>query len=119
NRWSGFYWDLGNSYDISENPYVNLMLKTNTDQVLQLFLVDIFGNGYEAELLTTQFVFHELVAGKNEFRQNRLYAGENYADVTFDFTGADVFVVDLTNIAGIHFVSNGTALNLTGTYNID
>jgi O-glycosyl hydrolase len=119
NRWSGFYWDLGNSYDISENPYVNLMLKTNTDQVLQLFLVDIFGNGYEAELLTTQFVFHELVAGKNEFRQNRLYAGENYADVTFDFTGADVFVVDLTNITGIHFVSNGTALNLTGTYNID
>ncbi len=119
NRWSGFYWDLGNSYDISENPYLNLMVKTNTDQVLQVFLVDIFGNGYEVELLTTQFIFHELVAGKNEFRQNRLYTGENYVDVTFDFTGADASIVDLTNIAGIQFVSNGTALNYNGTYYID
>jgi len=119
NRWSGFYWDLGNAYDISENPFLNLLVRTNSDQVLQVFLVDIFGNGYEVELLTTQFIFHELVAGKNEFRQNRLYYGENYVDATFDFTGAVASIVDLTKIAGIQFVSNGTALNYNGTYYID
>lgn len=119
NRWSGFYWELGETYDISENPYVNLFIKANTDQVLQVFLVDIFGNGYLVEQITTQFTFHELVANKNEFRNNRIYTGNNFVEVPFDFSGADPDIVDLSRIAGIQFVSNGTALSFTGSYFIE
>lgn len=119
NRWSGFYWDLGAVYDISENPYLNLSVRTENDQILQVFLVDVFGNGYETVIIQTQFTYHELVANKNEFRQNRLYPGDNYVMASYDFTGANPNIVDLSKITGIQFVTNGTGLTYDGVYHID
>jgi O-glycosyl hydrolase len=119
NRWGGLLWDLDITYDITENPYLNLLIRTDQDQVMQVFLVDAAGNGYEAELIQTQFAYHELVAGKNVFRQNRLLKGNKYVLATYDFTGADPNIIDLSKIAGIRFVSNGTALTFHGVHYID
>ena len=119
NRWIGLLWEFEDLLDLSEHPYLNLDIKTDKDMVLQVFLVDDHGNGYETELIETQFVFHELVEGENIFAQNRFLTGERFITATYDFTGASPDIIDLSAIAGIRLVSNGTALTYNGSYHID
>ncbi len=119
NRWIGLLWEFEEPFDLTDNPYLNIDIKTERDKVLQIFLVDHHGKGYETELIETQFVFHELVEGKNVFSQNRFLAGDRFITATYDFTGADPDIVDISAIAGIRLVSNGTALTYSGEYYID
>jgi O-glycosyl hydrolase len=118
-RWLGFEVDLGASYDISGNPYLNVKVKAERDFVLQAFLVDFAGDGYEIEEVGDQYLYNELVPGKNFFLQNRIYKGDDFVNVLFDFTGADPDIVDLSRISKIKFVANGTALTFTGTFFFD
>jgi O-glycosyl hydrolase len=115
-RWMGFNYEMDGSYDISANPYLNLSIKTDNDMVLQVFLIDANGNGYQVASTGTQYVYDELVSGKFEYRQARIYKGNDFINVLFDFTGAKNTIVDLSKIAKIKFVSNGTALGYSGKY---
>jgi hypothetical protein len=118
-RWLGFEVDLGAIYNISGNPYLNVKVKAERDFVLQAFLVDFAGGGYEIEEVGSQYLYNELVPGKNFFLQNRIYKGEDFVNVLFDFTGADPDIVDLSKISKIKFVANGTALTFSGTFSFD
>ena len=118
-RWLGFEVDLGAVYDISDNPYLNVKVKAERDLVLQAFLIDFAGNGYAIELVGSQYVYNELVPGANYFQQNRIYKGDDFVNVMFDFSGADPDIVDLNRISKIKFVANGTALTFEGTFHFD
>ncbi len=119
NRWFGFNYELNGSYDISANPIVNLAIKSETDMALQIFLIDADGNGYQSNLVGSQYKYDELVANKNEYRSARIYKGNNYNLVSFDFSAANSTIVNLKKIAKIKFVSNGTAMTFNGNYSID
>jgi O-glycosyl hydrolase len=118
-RWFGFDYDLGGSYDISANPVINVRLKTETDMILQVFLIDADGKGYQTALVGSQYKFDELVPEKNEFRSARIFKGNLYNNVSFDFSNANSSILDVKKIARIKFVSNGTALTFSGKFTID
>ena len=118
-RWFGFTYELDGSYDISANPVVNLRMKTATDMVLQVFLIDANGNGYRTELVGGQFKYDELIANKNEYRSARIFVGNIFNNLSFDFSSANPAIIDLKKITKIKFVCNGTALTFGGNYSID
>ncbi len=116
-RWVGFDYDLGASYNISANPYVNMKVKADQDMVMQVFLIDADGKGYQVSLVGGQYKYNELVGSGSEYRRTRVFKSDGYNDVCFDFTGATI--IDLTRIAKIKVVVNGTALTFNGRYYID
>lgn len=116
-RWIGFDYDLGASYNISSHPYLNMRVKANQDMVMQAFLIDADGKGYQVSLVGSQFKYNELVASGSEYRTARVFKGSAFNDVCFDFTGASK--IDLTHIAKVKIVVNGTALTFNGSYLID
>jgi hypothetical protein len=118
NRWFGFNYELDGSYDISANPIVNVDLMTETDMVMQLFLIDTDGKGYQTALVGDQYKYDELVADKNEYRSARIYRGKEFNRVTFDFSTAKPNIINLKKVAKIKFVSNGTAITFSGKYSI-
>ncbi|TSA35444.1 MAG: T9SS C-terminal target domain-containing protein [Porphyromonadaceae bacterium] len=118
-RWFGFDYDLGGSYDISANPVINVKLKTETDMILQLFLIDSDGKGYQTALVGSQYKYDELVPDKNEYRSARILKGVDFNTVSFDFSSVNPVILDLKKIAKIKFVSNGTALTFVGKFTID
>lgn len=119
NRWFGFTYILDGSYDITANPILNLDLKSEQEMILQVFLIDANGNGYLTALVGDQYKYHELVANKNEFRTARVYPGDEFLTLSFDFSNASSAIIDLSKITKIKFVSNGTALTFNGSYFID
>lgn len=116
-RWVGFDYDLGASYNISAKPYVNMKVKADQDMVMQVFLIDADGIGYQVSLVGGQYKYNELVGSGSEYRRTRVFKSDGYNDVCFDFTGATI--IDLTRIAKIKVVVNGTALTFNGRYYID
>ncbi|MCX6225314.1 MAG: T9SS type A sorting domain-containing protein [Bacteroidia bacterium] len=118
-RWFGFDYDLGGSYDISANPVINVKLKTETDMILQLFLIDSDGKGYQTALVGSQYKYDELVPDKNEYRSARIFKGSELNTVSFDFSTVNPAIIDLKKIAKLKFVSNGTALTFVGKFTID
>jgi glucuronoarabinoxylan endo-1,4-beta-xylanase len=118
-RWAGLSIPLnGNKYDISSNPVVNLRIKSDNDFVLQVFLVDENGNGYQTEIVGTQYEYYELVPNKNVYRQLRTYKGKDFIQLSFDFSNVNG-IVDLTKISEIVICVNGTATSFEGTFYID
>ena len=63
-RWYGFDYSIGAAIDISNNPYLNVKVRTETDFVLQAFLIDYAGNGYTIELTGAQYKYNELISGE-------------------------------------------------------
>lgn len=118
-RWYGADYNIGAVVDISDNPYLNVKIRTETDFMLEAFLIDFSGKGYAIELVGDQYLYNELVAGENYFDQNRIYKGDEFIDVLFDFSDADPDILDLTRITQIKFVGNGTSLSFEGVYMID
>lgn len=118
-RWYSFDYELGGSYNLSAAPYLNLKVKANQDMVLQAFLVDENGKGYEVQQVGSQYKYDELVANKNEFRQARIYKAEAFNLAGFDFTGANPAIVDLSKIVKVKFVVNGTGLTFNGSFEVD
>ena len=116
-RWVGFDYDLGASINISAKPYVNMKVKADKDMVMQVFLIDADGKGYQVSLVGGQYKYNELVGSGSEFRKSRVFKSDAFNDVCFDFTGASI--IDLTRIAKIKVVVNGTALTFNGRYFID
>lgn len=119
NRWYAFDYELGGSFDIVANPYLNLKVKADQDLIIQAFLIDETGMGYETELIGSQYKYDELVANKNEFRQARIYKSSEFVSVGFDFTGYNASIVDLSKIVKIKFVANGTGLTFNGKFYVD
>jgi glucuronoarabinoxylan endo-1,4-beta-xylanase len=118
-RWAGLSIPLnGYKYDITSNPVVNLKIKPDNDFVLQLFLVDENGNGYQTEITGTQYLYYELVPNKNVYRQLRTYKGKDFIQLSFDFSSVDG-IVDLTKISEIVICVNGTATSFQGSFYID
>jgi glucuronoarabinoxylan endo-1,4-beta-xylanase len=118
-RWFGFNYELDGSYDISANPFINVRVKTDNDMVMQVFLIDADGNGYQTALVGSQYKYDELVSNKYVFRSARIYKGNSFNTVTFDFSAAATTILNLKKIAKIKFVSNGTAMTFGGKYFID
>ncbi|KPL21641.1 MAG: hypothetical protein AMS23_09010, partial [Bacteroides sp. SM1_62] len=118
-RWYGFDYKMGAVVDISGNPYLNVKVRTESDFVLQAFLIDYAGNGYAIELIGGQYLYNELITGEYYFDHNRIYEGDGFLDVLFDFSGVDEYILDLSKITGIKLVANGTSLNHEGVYLID
>ncbi len=118
-RWAYFDYELGARYDFSAKPIVNFKVKAQKSMVLQLFLVDVDGNGYKAKLESGQYDYMELVSGKYEYRQARVYQGDEFIDVCFDFSEASSDIVDLSNIIALRFVANGTANTFNGVFYVD
>jgi O-glycosyl hydrolase len=118
-RWAPFIIELDSVYDFSANPLLQLRARANTGLVLQAFLVDAGGGGYLTELVGSQYKYTELVAGENEYCQARMFKGNDYIDITFDFSGASASIVDLSNIEKIVLTANGTAFTCSGTITVD
>jgi O-glycosyl hydrolase len=118
NRWFGFNYEMDGSYDISANPVVNVDVKTETDMILQVFLIDDNGNGYQSVLTGSQYKYDELTLSKSEYRSARILKGNDFMTVSFDFSLAKSTILDLKKIAKIKFVSNGTAITFKGKYAI-
>lgn len=118
-RWAFFDYELGARYDFSANPLVNFKAKAQKSMVLQLFLIDADGNGYKAKLESGQYDYMELVNDKYEYRQARIYEGDEFVDVCFDFSDASPNIVDLSNIIALRFVANGTANSFNGVFYVD
>lgn len=118
-RWYGMDYDLQSVVDISDNPYLNLRIRTETDMIIQAFLIDYSGKGYAIEQVGGQYLYNELVAGAYYFDQNRLFTGKDFIDVLFDFSAADPDILDLSRITGVKLVANGTSLSCSGSYLID
>jgi len=116
-RWVGFDYDLGASYNISSKPYLNMKVKADQDMVMQAFLIDADGKGYQVSLVGGQYNYNELVGSGSEYRRARVFKSAGFNDVCFDFTGATI--IDLTRIAKIKVIANGTALTFNGRYFID
>jgi glucuronoarabinoxylan endo-1,4-beta-xylanase len=118
-RWAGLRIPLnGNKYDITSNPVLNLKIKSDIDFVLQLFLVDENGNGYQTEIVGAQYLYYELVANKNVYQQVRIYKGKDFIQLSFDFLNVNG-IIDLTKISEIVICANGTATSFEGTFYID
>jgi O-glycosyl hydrolase len=118
-RWTPFALVMDSLYDFSASPTLNIRVRTDENLVLQAFLVDADGGGYKTEQVGSQYLYTELVSGKNEYRQVRLFKGNDFLDVTFDFSGASGTIIDLTRIEKIIFTVNGTAMTCSGKIIID
>jgi len=117
-RWSPFTIVLDSLYNLDENRHLNLRIRSDNDLVLQLFLVDASGAGYQTEQVGSQYKYTELVAGKNLYKQARIFSGEDFIPVTYDFTEADD-LVDFSRIEKIVLTANGTAMSYGGRIVID
>jgi O-glycosyl hydrolase len=118
-RWEPFTLELDSLYDFSANPVLNIKARTDENMVLQVFLVDADRGGYQTELVGDQYKYTELVAGKNEYRQAKLLQGQDYIDITWDFSAASGTIVDLSRITKIVLTANGTAMTYNGKLHID
>lgn len=118
-RWEPFTLVFDSLYDFSSNPVLNIKARTDENMVLQVFLVDAEGGGYQTELVGEQYKYTELVPGKNEYRQAKLLKGNDFIDITWDFSTASASIVDLSRIEKIVLTFNGTAMTYNGRLYID
>jgi O-glycosyl hydrolase len=116
-RWSALTYDLNGNYDFSGAPYVNIKIKPDQDMIMQVFLVDNTGKGYKTSLVGSQYKYVELTDASSDYRQARVYKSDKYVNLGFNFAGTTI--PDLTKIAKLLIVCDGTAISFSGSYSID
>lgn len=118
-RWAYFDVAFGSLIDLSSNPVVSFDIKTDKSMVLQVFLIDGNGNGYQIEKTTAAQPTDELVNSKSGYQQIRVFNGNAFVKTSLDFSNLKAGLVDMSLISSIRFVANGTALSFNGNFFID
>ncbi len=92
--WKGFNLELGDRYDFSSNPYVNVRVKGEMPFILHVYLVDI--------------------NGKYTLTQTRVPQSDGFITHFFDMTVNPQEGFDITRVDRMVFAFNGASVSLKG-----